>query len=148
MRISNPLRWDITPQTVKGTQMGPLLILVCSCFRKNIIVPCKTVSFLGSLDNFLLKNVIILFFGNQISKLRSYEKRTIFDLLFTFFSHQEKDTKIHSARISLTCMHVFCSPYWLFCLTNLQKNTNLSCIVSLWCDSWCWFLFTSVWSNQ
>ena len=45
-------------------------------------------------------------------------------------------------------MHVFCSPYWLFCLPNFAKIANLSCMVSLWCDSWCWFLFAPFWSNQ
>ena len=70
--------------------------------------------FLCSLDNLLQKNVIVFFFGNQISKWRSFEKRAIFDLLFTFFSYQGKVIKIPSAHISLTYIHVFCSPYWLF----------------------------------
>ena len=40
--------------------MGPLLVLVCPCFKKNVIVTCKTVSFfLCSLDDFLLKKVIV-----------------------------------------------------------------------------------------
>ena len=85
-----------------------------SCFRENVVATCKIGSFLCSLDNLLQKNVIVLFFGNQISKWRSFEKRAIFDLLFTFFSHQGKVTKIPSAHISLTYIHVFCSPYWLF----------------------------------
>ena len=33
-------------------------------------------------------------------------------------------------------IHVFCSPYWLFCLTKFEKNTNLSDTVSLWYESW------------
>ena len=37
----------------KGTQMGPLLILVSPCFRENVNVTCKIV-FLCSLYNFLL----------------------------------------------------------------------------------------------
>ena len=57
------------------------------------------------------KNVIVFFFGNQISKWRSSEKSAIIDLLFTFFSHQGKVTKIPTAHISLTYIHVFCSPY-------------------------------------
>ena len=71
--------------------MGPLLVLVCPCFRDNVIVTCKIVSFLCSLDNYLSQNVFVFLFGNQISKWRSFEKRAIFDLLFTFFSHQGKD---------------------------------------------------------
>ena len=94
--------------------MGPWLVLVSPCFRENVVTTCKIGSFLCCLDNLLQKNVIVLFFGNQISKWRSFEKRAIFDLLFTFFSHQRKVTKIPSAHISLTYIHIFCSPYWLF----------------------------------
>ena len=48
--------------------------------------------FLCSLDTLLqeIENVIVFFFGNQISKWRSFEKRAIFGLLFIFFSHQGK----------------------------------------------------------
>ena len=60
-----------------------------------------------SYDNLLQKNVIVFFFGNQISKWRSFEKRAIFDLLFTFFSHQGKVEK---------------SFVYLFCLTNFEKK--------------------------
>ena len=62
-------------------------------FWKNIIVTCEIVSFLWSWDHFLLKNVIVFIFGKQILKWGSFEKAAIFDLLFTFFSHQRKDTK-------------------------------------------------------
>ena len=122
--------------------MGPWLVLVSPvspCFRENVVATCKTGSFLCSLDNLLQKNVIVLFFGNQISKWCSFEKMAIFDLLFTIFSYQGKVTKIPSAHNSLTYIHIFCSPYWLFCLTNFEKNTNLSDTVSLWYESWCWF---------
>ena len=74
----------------KGCGMGPWLVLVSPCFRENVVATWKIGSFLCSLDNLLQKNVIVLFFGNQISKWRSFEKRAIFDLLFTFFGHQEK----------------------------------------------------------
>ena len=131
----------------KGCGMGPWLVLVSPCFRENVVATCKIGSFLCSLDYLLQKNVI-LFFGNQISKWRSFEKRAIFDLLFTFFSHLGNVTKIPSAHISLTYIHVFCSPYWLFCLTNFEKNTNLSDTVSLWYESWRWFLLVPFWNNQ
>ena len=110
---------------LKGCGMGPWLVLVSPCFRENVVVTCKIGSFLCSLDYLLQKNVIVLFFVNQISKWRSFEKRTIFDLLFTFFSHQGKVTKIPSAYISLTYINVFCSPYWLFCLTNFEKKDGI-----------------------
>ena len=109
----------------KGCGMGPWLVLVSPCFRENVVATCKIGSFLCSLDNLLQKNVIVLFFGNQISKWRSFEKRAIFDLLFTFFSHQGKVIKIPSAHISLTYIHVFCSPYWHFCLTNFDKKIRI-----------------------
>ena len=92
--------------SVKGWRMGPLLVLVSPCFRENGVVTCKIGSFLCSLDNLLQKNVIVFFFGNQISKWRSFEKRAIFDLLFTFLV-----TNIPSVHISLTYILVFCSPY-------------------------------------
>ena len=65
--------------------MGPLLVLVSPCFRENVVLTYKIGSFLCSLDNLLQKNVIVFFFGSQISKWRSSEERAIFDLLFTFF---------------------------------------------------------------
>ena len=74
----------------KGYGMGPWLVLVSPCFRETVVATCKIGSFLCNLDNLLQKNVIVLFFGNQISKWRPFEKRTIFALLFTFFSHQGK----------------------------------------------------------
>ena len=114
---SNGLRKNSIPNSAqfKGCGTGPWLVLVpvlvSPCFRENVVATCKIGSFLCSLDNLLQKNVIVLFFGNQISKWRSFEKRAIFDLLFTFCSHQGKVTKIPSAHISLTYIHVFCSSY-------------------------------------
>ena len=77
-------------------------------------------------------------------------KRAIFDLLFTFFSLQGKVTKIPTAHISLT--YIWCILLTLlafFCLTNFEKkNMNLSGMVSLWYESWSWFLFAPFWNNQ
>ena len=71
---------------LKGLEMGSWLVLVSPCFRENVVATCKIGSFLCNLDNLLQKNVIVSFFGNQISKWRSFEKKGyIFDLLFTFF---------------------------------------------------------------
>ena len=93
--------------------MGPWLVLVSPCFRENEVATCKIGSFLCSLDNLLQKNVIVFFFGNQISKWRSFEN----GLFLTYFSHflvtREKLQKFLQ-HISLTYIHVFCSPYWLF----------------------------------
>ena len=103
----------------KGCGMGPWLVLVSPCFRENGVTTCKIGSFLCSLDNLLL---LFSFLEIKFQNGAHLKERAIFDLLFTFFSHQGKVTKIPSARISLTYIHVFCSPYWLFCLTNFEKK--------------------------
>ena len=85
--------------------MGPPLVLVSPCFTENVVVTCKIGSFLCTLDNLLQKNVIVFFFGNQISKWRSFEKRGYF---FTYFSQYKNSystylTYIHT-RILLTLL--------------------------------------------
>ena len=120
----------------KECGMGTLFVLVSPCFREIVVVTCKIGSFLCSLDNLLQKNVIVFFFGNQISKWRSIEKR----LLLTYFSHflvtREKLQKFLQ-HISHSHTHMyFAHPIDLFCLTNFEKNTNLSGLVSLWYESW------------
>ena len=55
--------------------MDPLLVLVSPCFRENVVFTCKIGSFVCSLDNLLQKKVIVFFFGNQISKWRSFETK-------------------------------------------------------------------------
>ena len=104
--------------------MGTWPVLVSSCFRENVVATCKIGSFLCSLDNLLLKNVIVLFFWNQISKWHSFEKRAIVDLLFTFFSHQGKVTKIRSAHISLIYIHtrILLTLLTFFALPILKKK--------------------------
>ena len=103
--------------------MGPLLVLVSPCFRENVVVTCKIGPFLCSLDNLLQKNIIVLIFGNQISKWRSFEKRAIFDQLFTFFSHQEKVTQKFLQHISHSHTNAnFAHPIDFFCLTNFEKK--------------------------
>ena len=117
--------------------MGPCLVLVSPCFRENVAATCKIGSFLCSLYNLLQKNVIVLFFRNQISKWRSFEK----GLFLNYFSHflvtREKLQKFLQ-HISQTHIYTyFAHPIDFFCLTNFEKNTNLSGTVSLWYDSWC-----------
>ena len=92
--------------------MGPLLVLVSPCFRENVVVTCKIESFLCNLDNSLQKNVIVFFFENQTTKWRSFDKRAIFDLLFTFFQLPEESCKkFFSTYLTHIGLHVFCSPY-------------------------------------
>ena len=135
-------------QVVKGCGMGPRLVLISPCFRENVVATCKIGSFLCSLDNLLQTNVIVLFFGNQISKCRSFEKRGIFDLLFTFFSHQGKLQKFLQHISHSHTYTYFAHPMDSFCLTNFEKNMNLSGTVSLWYESWCCFLFAPFWNIQ
>ena len=111
--------------SLKGSQMGSLPVLISLCFRENVIVTWKILSFLCSWDNLLLKNEIVFFFENQISKWCSFEKRTIFDLLFTILIHQGKDTKSPSAHIPLTYIHIFCSPYWPLFIRYGKQNQRL-----------------------
>ena len=121
-------------RNVKGCGMGRLLVLLSPCFRESVVAKWKIESFFCSLDNLLQKNVVVFFFGNQISKWRPFEKkRAIFDLLFTFFTYQGKVTKIPSAHISLIYIHLFCIIILLtfFALPILKKkNINLSGMVS------------------
>ena len=126
-------KFTIISLVVNGCGMGPQLVLVFPCFRENVVVTYKIVSFLCSLDNLLQKNVIVFFFWKSNFKMALIWKRTNFDLLFTFFSYQGKATKIPSAHISLTYIHVFCSPYWLFlCVTNLKKKKNSRYFSLVW----------------
>ena len=113
---------------LKGSQMGSLLVFVSPCFRKNVVVTCTIGSFLCRLDNLLQKNVIVFLFGNQISKWRSFEKGAI----LTYFSQNSFSTY-------LTHIHlcILLTLLTFFTLPILKKNTNLSGLVSLCCDSWC-----------
>ena len=97
--------------------MGPWLVHVSPCFRENVVATCKIGSFLCSFDNLLQKNVIVLFFGNQISKWRSFEKR-LFLTYFSYFLVTKESyknffstyfTHIHT-RILLTLLTFFALP--------------------------------------
>ena len=102
--------------------MGTLFVLVSPCFRENVVVTCKIGSLLCSLDNLLQKNVIVFSFWKSNFKMALIWKKGYFWPTFHIFSHQGKVTKIPSAHISLTYIHVFRSPYWLFYLTNFEKK--------------------------
>ena len=112
----------VMQKTFKGCGMGPWLVLVSPCFRENVVATCKIGSFLCSLDNLLQKNVILLFFGNQISKWRLFEKRAILDLLFTFSSHQGKVTKnSFSTYLTHIHTHILLTLLTFFALPILKK---------------------------
>ena len=67
-----------------------------------------------------------------------------------FLINREKTQKFlqHTSHLHRPTYKYFPHPFDFFCLTKFAKNTNLSCVVSLWCDSWCWSLFAPFWSNQ
>ena len=116
--------------------MGPWLVLVSPCFRENVVATCKIGSFLCSLDNLLQKTQQFSFFGNQISKWRSFEK----GLFLTHFSHflvTREYLQKFLQHISQTHTYTyFAHPIDFVCLTNFEKkNTNLSVTVSLWYES-------------
>ena len=77
--------------------MGPLLVLVSPCFRKKCKCHIQNCVFLCSLDNFLLKNVIVFFFWKSNFKMVLIWKKKKKELLLIYFSHffsyQGKDTK-------------------------------------------------------
>ena len=110
---------------LKGCGMGPWLVLVSPCFRENVVATCKIGSFLCSLDNLPQKNVIVLFFWKSNFKMALIWKKGYFWPTSHIFSHQGNVTKIPLAHIALTYVHVFCSPYWLFCLTNFEKKIRI-----------------------
>ena len=104
---------------LRGVEWVHGLFLFPLVFGKNVAATCKIGSFLCSLGNLFQKNVIVLFFGNQISKWRSFEKRAIFDLLFTFLVTREKFLQHISHLHTYT---YFAHPIDFFCLTNFEKK--------------------------
>ena len=118
------------PTYIKGR--GPLLVLVYPCFRENVTVKCKIVSFLctGSSDNFLLKNVIVFLLGNQVSKWHSFEiwgkkKKLHLTIQKNFLVTREKAQK--NQHISHTLyIHVFCPPQAFWLILPCQFCENIS----------------------
>ena len=111
---------------LKGCGMGPWLVLVSPCFMENIVATCKIGSFLCSLDNLLQKNVIVPFFGNQISEWSSFEKRAIFYLLFTFSIVTREKLQKFLQHIPQTHTYTyFAHPIDFFCLTNFEKKMRI-----------------------
>ena len=104
-------------------------------------------SFLCSLDNFLLKNCF-LFWKSKFQN-SAHLKRGYFWPTLTFFSHQGNDTKIlqHISHFIHTHTY-FAHPIYFFCVPNFAKIANLSCMVSLWCDSLCWILFAPFYTHK
>ena len=128
--------------------MGQWLVLVSPCLWENVVATCKIGSFLRSLDNLLQKNLIVLFLEIKFQNGVHLKKRAIFDLLFTILVTREKLQKFLQHISHSHTYTYFAHLIDFFCLTSFEKNTNLSDTVSLWYESWCWFLFAPVWNNQ
>ena len=136
----------------KGRVMDPLFVLVCPCFRENVVVTCKIVSSSCSLDN-LLKNVNVFFFGNQILKWRSFGKGWFLIYFSQFLDTREKLqnflqhnlTYIHT-HILLTLLIFFF--FFFFLPYQFCENYEVIMYVSLWCDSWCWFYLRHFWASN
>ena len=69
------------------------LFLFPLVFMENVNVTCKIVSFLCSLDNLLLKNVIVFSIRNQISRWCSFEKKGYFRPTFYIFLFTRETTQ-------------------------------------------------------
>ena len=86
--------------------MGSLLVLVCPSLRENVIVTFKIVSFCTVKIIFFWKCTYFPFWKLNLKMALIWKKNpAIFNLLFTFFSHQRKDTKINSFSTYLTHIH-------------------------------------------
>ena len=123
---------------IKGCGMGPWLVLVSPCFRENIVATCKIGSFLCSLDNLPQKNVTVLFFLEIKFQNGAHLKKGLFLTYFSHFLVTREKLQNFLQHISQTHTYTyFAHPIDCFCLTNFEKNTNLSGTVSLWYESWC-----------
>ena len=70
---------------LRGVEWVHCMLLFPLVFRENVVVTCIIGSFLCSLDTLLQQNVIVFFFGNQISKWLSFEKKGYFWSTFHIF---------------------------------------------------------------
>ena len=134
--------------SIKGCEMGPWLVLVSPRFRKNVVATFKIGPFLCSWGILFQKNVIVSFLEIKFQNGANLKK----GLFLTYFSHflvtREKLQKFLQHISHSHTYTYFAYPIGSFCLTNFEKNTNLSGTVSLWYESWCWFLFAPFRNNQ
>ena len=99
---------------------------------------------------FLFCFCLFVCFWNQMSKCRVFEKKGYFWRTFHSFESLGKRHK-NTFSTNLTIgLHVCCSAYWLFCLTNFAKITNLSVMHGFFfaVTPKYWFFFAPFLSNQ
>ena len=113
--------------------MGTLFVLVSPCFRENVIVTCKIGSFLCSLDNFLQKNVLIVFFLEIKFQNGAHLNKGLFLTYCSLFLVTRKSYK-NSFSTYLTHIHtcILLTLLTFFCLTNFEKKIRIYHL---------WFLF-------
>ena len=134
---------------LKGCGMGPWFVLVSPCFKENVVATCKIGSFLCSLDNLLQKNVTVFPFLEIKFQNGAHLKKRLFLTYFShFFSTREMLQKFLQHMSHSHTYTYFAHPIDFFCLTNFEQNKNLSGTVSLWYESWYWFLFAPFWNDQ
>ena len=104
--------------------MGPWLVLVSPCFRENVNATCKIGSFLGSLDNLLKENVIVLFLEIKFQNGTHLKK----GLFLTYFSHflvtREKLQKFLQHTSQTHTYTYFAHPIDFFALPILKKKKD------------------------
>ena len=75
------------------------------------------------LDNLVQKNILIFFFGNQISKWRSFEKKGLFLTNFLHFLVTREQLQKFLQHISHSNTYAYSAhPIDFFCLTNFEKK--------------------------
>ena len=96
------------------------------CFQENVILTCKIVSFcVHNADNFLPKNANAFYFPKSNFKMELTCKKVYF---LPNFHKRHKNSSAHIP-LTYTCMHIFCSPCWLFSFTLI------------FCSPYCLFAF-------
>ena len=130
--ICDTYNCDYLPHTaivlLKGCGMGTLFVLVSPCFGKMYLSHAKLkkiVSFLCSLDNLLQKNVIVFFFGNQISKWRSFEKKRLFLTCFLHFLVTREKLQKFLQHISHIHTYILLTLLTFFALPILKKKIRI-----------------------
>ena len=93
--------------------------------------------FFFNLDNFVLKNVDFFFFGNQISKWRSFEKGLFWTYFSDFLATKETTQKFLQHISHLHTYTYFAHPINVFAFPILQKKCEFIMYGSLCCDSSC-----------
>ena len=112
--------------------MGPWVVLVSPCFRENVVATCKIGSFLCSLDNLLQKNDCFLFWKSNFKMALIWKKGYFWPTFYVFYSPEKSYKNSFSTYLTHIHTRILLILLTFFCLTNFEKNTNLSGMVSLW----------------